>query len=133
LSSLTIDFFPVTTRHLQVLHPTRGALEELVCRTRAGSQEAETALHARYHGYVLEVIGMAVFRKIQEGAMFANERKFLAFPRVITRNCFLKPYRNHILRAKRSLNREVRLNPTAHDRPAVMAVDPVETTADEEK
>jgi DNA-directed RNA polymerase specialized sigma24 family protein len=137
--------------------PDPEALEELVRRTRAGSQEAATALYARYHCYVLELIGrsylsgghrlrklfdaddlaqevwMTVFRKIREGATFASERAFVAFLRAVTKNCFRKLYRNHIVRAKRSLYREVRLNPAAHDRPVTGAADPAKIAADKDE
>jgi DNA-directed RNA polymerase specialized sigma24 family protein len=137
--------------------PDPGTLGELVRRTHAGSQEAATALHARYYCDVLELIDrhyltpghrlrklfdaadlaqevwMTVFRKIREGATFASERAFVAFLGVVTKNCFRKLYRNHIGRAKRSLYREVRLNPAAHDRPVTGAADPAKIATDKDE
>jgi DNA-directed RNA polymerase specialized sigma24 family protein len=135
--------------------PDPGTLGELVRRTRDGSQDAETTLHARYHAFVLEAISrsyllpggpklsqivgaddlaqevwMRVFQAIRKGTTFASEGKFRGFLRAVTRNCFLQLYRNHMLCDRRSLRRQVRFNPAAHDRPTTGKTDPAESAAD---
>ncbi len=137
--------------------PDPGSLVELVRRARDGSQEAETALHARYSSHLLESIArtylprghrlcrrfdaadlaqevwITVFQMIRKGVTFASEGEFVGCLHAVLSNRGRHLIRNNIQRRKRSVYREIPLNPAAYASPAAGKTDPAEIVADKDE